>query len=83
MDILIPCIFATPSLQVDFSLSGCSVSEAVLTEGKENKRSQQFLREHGPHRLIHNEAQASEVHGVKPGLRVLEPDTACIYSLIF
>lgn len=57
MDTLIPCIFAIPSLQVDFSLSGCSVSEAVLTAGKENKRSQQFLREHGPHRLMQTQGQ--------------------------
>lgn len=57
MDILIPRIFATPSLQVDLSLSGCGVFEAVLTEGKENKRSQQFLHEHGLHRLMQTQGQ--------------------------
>lgn len=56
-DVLIPRVFATPSLQVDVSLSGCRVFEAVLTEGKENKRSQQVLREHGLHRLMQTQGQ--------------------------
>lgn len=54
---LIPRMFVAPSLQVDVSLSGCSVFEAVLTEGKENKCSQQFLHEHGLHRLMQTQGQ--------------------------